>query len=63
MAKEFQGPADPVKEPGQSDMGASKINFGEQREMGYVAPGSEGSRAVSAQISNGGIGSKSSSEE
>lgn len=60
MAKEFQGPADPVKEPAQTDMGASKIDYGSNRPLGYVEPGSEGAKAVSLQVGNGGIGSQSS---
>lgn len=63
MAKEFQQCADPISEPAASAMGASVIDYGEQRETGYVDPGSEGAKAVSAQIGNGGIGSQSTSEE
>ena len=58
MTKEFQGPADPPKEPGQSAMGASVINYGEQ-DNAKTEAGSEGSHALSEQISNGGIGSHS----
>lgn len=56
-------------EPGQTDMGASKINYGEQRfGMGvndeepreYAEPGSEGAIAVELQVSCGGIGSHQS---
>lgn len=63
MAKEFQGPADPVTEPSMSAMGASVIDYGENRPLGYVEPGTEGAKAVSAQVGNGGIGSQSKSEE
>ncbi len=53
-------------EPGQSEMGASKLNYGEQRfGMGvtgeepreYAEPGSEGSIAVGLMIERGGISS------
>jgi hypothetical protein len=62
MAKEFQKPADPISEPAQSDMGASVINYGEQRNVAADG-GEEGSKALSTQIGNGGIGSNSKSEE
>lgn len=73
MAKEFQQPVaagDP--EPEQSDMGASKINYGEQRygwgisdeePMEYCEPGDEGKAAVDCIQSAGGISSHSTSEQ
>lgn len=51
-------------EPGQSDMGASEINYGEQRfgigvskeeVKTYAEPGSEGATAVELQMARGGI--------
>jgi hypothetical protein len=63
MAKEFQQCADPVIEPGASAMGASVIDYGEQREVGYADPGSEGAKALAAQKGNGGIGSSGSYPE
>jgi hypothetical protein len=57
------------QEPAQTDMGASKINYGEQRfGMGvseeeaetYAQPGDEGELAVRIMISRGGIGSHES---
>jgi hypothetical protein len=56
-------------EPGQSDMGASQIDYGEQRygigitmeePFTYVEPGDEGAKAVELQMSHGGIGSHES---
>lgn len=63
MAKEFQGPADPVTEPSMSAMGASVIDYGENRPLGYVEPGSEGAKAVGAQKSNGGVSASGSYPE
>jgi len=57
------------REPGQSDMGASVLNYGEQRYgMGvigeepetYIEPGDEGKKAVEIMISRGGIRSQES---
>lgn len=58
-------------EPGQTDMGASKINYGEQRfgvgvtseeSREYAEPGSEGSIAVDIIRSSGGISGHESFE-
>lgn len=54
-----------VAEPGQTDMGASKLNYGEQRfgfgegeePREYLEPGSEGAEMIRMQIENGGVGS------
>jgi hypothetical protein len=57
------------KELGQTDMGASRIDYGEQRygvgvsgeeSRDYAEPGDEGSIAVGLQVGNGGIGSHQS---
>lgn len=70
MPKEYE-PAAWTKEtePPQTDMGFSKIDYGEQR-MGsgvkgsedddYVTPGEEGAMAVKLQEGNGGIGGRQS---
>lgn len=67
MAKEYQKPADPISEPGQSAMGASVIDYGEGRSDGlgadYCEPGSEGATVLKQQIANGGIGSHGTYEE
>jgi hypothetical protein len=70
-SKEFEQPSylGMAGEPAQTDMGASRINYGEQRYgMGvtdeepetYVDPGEEGETAVRIMISRGGIGSHES---
>ena len=59
MAKEFQAP-EGFSAPSQGSMGQSNLTFGQQSgKKDYVAPGSEGANALSVQIENGGIGSKS----
>lgn len=70
MAKEYEmaeGCYD--KEPDQTEMGASKLNYGEQRfgfgegeePREYLEPGDEGAEMVRMQIENGGISSHSKS--
>ena len=46
------------REPRQSDMGASVLNYGEQRGTEYTEPGDEGAYAVRVQKANGGISSE-----
>lgn len=73
MAKEFEkAQYNSESEPGQSAMGASVIDFGEQRygvgvkgqeATTYVEPGSEGAMSVKLQKGNGGFSASGSYPE